>query len=742
MTVQSADQAETADAASIDDRTARGLQSLLDRIYGQDDAVLSRDDAANAFEACLRPLLGALRWPGRERRLFEVKPHLEPVSDMGEFCAVLYRLGFRTRRTTLATARLTRHSLPAVIERTDGPVVVVSGEDGRLLVYDGATRAYREETPSTRPETVYLVSEAPAEAEPQKGMRGSWFWAALWRFKRSIAAVVVLTFLTNLVALATPIYVAWVYNHVISANALTSLMFFCTAITLLIAFEFHLRHQRAALVAYVGARFHAALAIGALEKVLCLPISMIEQSSVASQIGRFRQFEGIRTFFTGHLVNAMLDLPFTILFLIGLGVIGGPFVVIPIVLCVVFAVVAAISIPITRRNVALTGAAMSKSQSFLVESMTRAETIRHLGAEHIWAERYRRISREAVITKFKAQVFDSALQAMSQALSALAGIGSLAIGSVMVMNGTLSMGGLIAVMMLIWRLLAPIQTAFLAINNLGQFADSIRQVNTLMRMTPERIPARMPALSRNFKGQISLDGLAFRYNGRAEPALRNIGLTIPAGQIVAISGPAGSGKSTLLKLILGFYQPAAGTVYLDGLNLQQIDLGEVRVGIGYVPQDPVSFFGTLAQNLRMADPAADDARLLEALDAAGLRDLEKDFPEGLSTRIRTSRLQDYSEGTLTRLALARAYVKRPAIYLLDDPGSYLDRSGDEALVARLEALRGKATVLLVTNRPSHMRVCDRVIRLERGMIVADGKVEAVKEQPAPVRQGGIYQTGG
>ncbi|MEJ1161947.1 peptidase domain-containing ABC transporter [Prosthecomicrobium sp. N25] len=722
----------------------RGLQHLLAQVFEARPRLAPEHAPRTPLEACLRPLLETLGWPGDHRRLFEVMPHLEPVADLGEFCAVLYRLGYRTRRARLPLARLAHESLPALLERDEGPAVLLARDpENGFLVYDGTTASYRYEPPTSRLETVTLVNPASADQEPQKGIRGTWFWNAMWHVKRPIAAVVALTFLTNLLAMTTPVYVANVYNHVISTQALESLVYFCAAISFLVAFEFHLRHMRAGLVAYVGARFHAALANAAFEKVLLLPIQMVEQSSVASQISRFRQFEGIRMFFTGHLVNALLDLPFTIIFLTALGLVGGLFVLIPIGLVVLFGVLATITIPVTRRNVAATGTAVSRSQTFLVESLSKIDTIRHLGAERLWAARYGSIARDAILNKFRAQFFDSALQAATQSLSQLAGVGTLAVGSILVMEGNLSLGGLIAVMMLIWRLLAPLQTAFLAINNLGQFADSIRQVNLLMRLAAERNPARTPVLSRSFRGRMLLDGVAYRYPGRAEPALRNVSLVIPAGQIVAISGPAGSGKSTLLKVILGFYPAAAGTIYLDGLNLQQLDPGETRVGIGYVPQDPVFFFGTLAQNLRMSDPAADEARLIEALRAAGIEDIESRFPDGLETRIRTSRLQDFSEGTLTRLALARAYVRDPSIYLFDDPGAYLDRDGDAAFVARLNELRGKATVILVTNRPSHMRACDRVIRLERGLIVADGRPEpSAQQQKSGDRQGPVYQAAG
>jgi ATP-binding cassette subfamily C protein LapB len=724
--------------AAASEATVLGMQERLHAEFAESAAPPGAPCAATPLDACLRPLLKALHWTGAERRLFEASPHLEPIESIGVFRAVLLRIGFRTIPARLALSGLPSQSLPALVERRDGAAVVVERKpDGRLLIFDGLTADYRLESASDQPEQIYLV--APATPESGAAQQQNWFWQSLRSFRSPIAAVLLITCLTNLLALATPIYTASVYDHVIAARSLPTLAFFLMAIMLAIGFDFFLRAMKARLVAHVGARFHAALANAALEKVLLLPIGMVEAVSVATQIARFRQFETVRAFFSGHLVNALLDLPFMLLFFAALAWVGGVFVVVPLALVVIYAVIAAISIPLTRRNVAIAGQAQSRSQAFVAESLAKAETIRQLGVEQIWSERFRAVSRDAIVQKFRAQIFDSALQTTAQALSTLAGVATLGVGAVMVINGSLSAGGLIAVMMFIWRMLAPIQTALLGINNMNQFAQTIRQINALMRLQAERDPIAALPKPRRHGGRIAVDGVAFRYPGRGEPSLRGISLVIPHGEIVALAGPDGCGKSTLLKMILRFYQPVAGMVYLDGLNIQQIDPGELRVAIGYVPQEPQFFFGTIRQNLLLADPAADEQQIRAALQAAGLDDIDARLPDGLETKILGLGRVGLPRGLQMQLALARAYVKRPAVLLLDNPGAYLDRNADEALIAALRALRGKTTVIMVTGRPSHMRACDRVVRIERGLIIGEGTPEDVLAKIAASRQGDVYQ---
>ena len=725
-------------AVAAGEATAFGLQERLHAAFAERAAAPAPPSAATPLEACLRPLLEALHWTGEERRLFEASPHLEPIESIGVLRAVLLRVGFRTIPARLALDQLGSLSLPVLVERGGGGAVVIErNPDGSLLVFDGVSGDFRFETASCKPEQIYLVTPAATDTVPAQ--QRNWFWQSVRRFRSPITAVLLITCLTNFLALAAPIYVANVYDHVIAARSLPTLAFFLTAIVLAIGFDFYLRSIKARLVAHIGARFHAALANAALEKVLLLPIGMVEAVSVGTQVARFRQFEGVRSFFSGHLVNALLDLPFMLLFFAALAWVGSVFVVVPFTLVVVYAVIAAISIPLTKRNIAIAGRAQSRSQTFVTESLAKAETIRQLGVEQIWVERFRAVSRDAIVQKFRAQIFGSALQITAQALSTLAGVATLGVGAIMVINGSLSSGGMIAVMMFIWRMLAPIQTALLGINNMNQFAETLRQINALMRLPAERDPVEALPMPRRHRGRIAVDGVAFRYPGRGEPSLRGVSLVIPHGEIVALTGPAGAGKSTLLKMMLRFYQPLAGTLYLDGLNIQQIDPGELRVAIGYVPQEPSFFFGTVRQNLLLADPAADEPRMRAALKAAGLDDLDARLPDGLDTKILGLGRVGLPQGLQMQLALARAYVKCPAVLLLDNPGAYLDRKADEALIAALRALRGKTTVIVVTGRPSHMRACDRVIRIERGLITADGTPEDVLAKIAISREGDVYQ---
>ncbi|MEM7238996.1 MAG: ATP-binding cassette domain-containing protein, partial [Pseudomonadota bacterium] len=250
----------------------------------------------------------------------------------------------------------------------------------------------------------------------------------------------------------------------------------------------------------------------------------------------------------------------------------------------------------------------------------------------------------------------------------------------------------------------------------SQFANSIRQVNALMAIPPERPDDQRRTVFRKFEGRITLDRVSFRYEAAQEPVLRAVSLDVRPGELVAIASPSAGGKSTILKLILGLYQPQAGTVFLDKLNLQQLDVHEVRSSIGFTPLEPVFFYGTLAQNMRLACPTASDRVIIRALGDAGV-DLTGDmFPNGLSTMLTKAHLARMPDNLRQSLSLARMYGKGASINLFNDPAALLDQDGERALLTKLVALKGVATTVIVTNRASQLALADRVFALKDGVI--------------------------
>jgi ABC-type bacteriocin/lantibiotic exporter with double-glycine peptidase domain len=698
----------------------RRLQLELQEEGGQEKADVSR------YGACLAPFLSALGWRGEARHLFEALPHFDDVDSIDELRAVLARLNFDTKPQPVRLHQLTAEMLPCLFVHSDGRLVVLKnrGDEG-FEVFDPADNNVHRIAADHSRGTAYLTAEIDAENEQQAMATYGWMAVLVGRFRRVAAVLLAMTFVINLFALAVPIFIMNVYDKVIGTGSTEVLLYFTVGVLIVIGTDLGLRAIRTRTLAYLGARCETLISGATFEQILHLPVAMTERAAIGSQLARIKQFENIREVFTGTLASAALDIPFMLVFIAAVIIFGGAVAWIPLGLIAVFAIMACVSIPLTKHHVTRTGEMRSRMQNFLIEMTAKRRAIDAAGAADVWLERYKALSGEAIARQLASQHLANVVQHLTQMLIMVAGVATLGVGAIRVMDDQMTMGALIAVMALVWRVLAPIQALFLGLNRLSQVIQSLRQVNQLMRLPVERQPGELPSFYRWFAGHLKLVKVGFRYTPRAEPALLGVSLDIPQGQLVAVTGSSGSGKSTLLKVITGLYAHQAGAVQIDGLDLRQLDPGELRHAMSYVPQSATFFHGTVDQNLRLAEPTATDDDIEAALADAGLDDLALALPEGRQTRLTNEFRHAMPDGLKQRLMLARAWVKDAAVYLLDEPAKNLDGAGDQALVAKLEQLRGRATVIMVTHRPSHMRIADRVVYIDQGVVVHDGKPEHV-----------------
>lgn len=697
----------------------------------------SHTDMSGPAGACVVPILAALGWRGEARHLHEALPHFDKIGDMLALRAVLARLNYTTTRQTMALHAVPAEMFPCLYESDTGEILVLierTAPDG-LLVYDGASRGYRYAN-ERRSGSVFSI-EVDSKARQRVATGGRpWFEDIFSRFRATIVTLLVITLIMNLLSLLVPVFVMGVYDKVVSASSVVTLISFLTGILITVAAEIYLRRLRVRALAFLGARFESLVSIGVVQKLLHFPISMTESASAGTQITRLRQFEGVRDLFVGPLATAILDAPFIVLFCITVFLIGGALGWVPVGFVVLLALMGAVTTPISRRLVANTFEGNLDNRNFLMEVTTHNATLREVGAHETWGQRYRGIAAKYFIGQFRAQQFNTMVQTFAQGMTMLAGIATLYIGTNMALAETLSIGGLIAVMALVWRVLTPLQAAFMSLNRLGQAATSIRQINQLMRMPQERDPGHLPTVFRNLSGRVAISNVAFRFGPQSDPVLRGVSLAVAPGELVAITGASGSGKSTLLKLIAGLYRPQGGTITIDGLDVRQFDAGELRHRLGYADEARDFFYGTICQNIQLAHPEASHEDVAAILAGVGAGAAVKALPDGMETRMTGATLAAMPEMLKQQLSLARAFVKQVPIYLLNEPGRDLDGDADAALIANLRRLKGKSTVFMVSQRPSHMRLADRVVVMANGLIVADGPPERILAPPDQPRKAG------
>jgi ATP-binding cassette subfamily C protein LapB len=686
----------------------------------------STAERATPAEACLLPLLEALDWDGMERHLFEALPHLEGILGIFDLRAVLTRLNFRVTPTRRTPGQLTAEQFPCLVRHGDDILVGLGrSQDGRFKAFSGTTRRpVAMDFSDLKDAEIYLIGR---DDDALRSAFRHWSSRLFHQFRGTLLSIMGVGFLSNLLALGLPLFVMNVYDKAIGAKSVPVLITLLIGMAVVLVMDWLVRGTRSGLQAYLGARLDAVVANTTFRHFLHLPLPLIASAPISAQITRLKQFDGVREVFHGNLANALIDLPFSALFVLVLAVIGGPLCLLPAGLLLLYVITALIVVPRMKTAINLAGDAKSRMQNITVEILSKRKAIRELSADDVWVEKYRAISADFAMKNLKTRQLSQVMQVVSQMLMTLCGIGVLGFGAIMVMNQELSQGALIAVMALSWRALSPMHQAFLSLSQLGQAQQTIERINGLLKVDMERQPGKLPSLYRQFRGDIRLSNVVLRYPSRQEPALRNFSLQMDQGSVTAVTGPSGSGKTTLVRAILGLYQPQMGAVLVDGLDIRQLDPGEWRNAIGHAPEHCDFFYGTIAQNFRMANPQADNDQVRMAFEEFGLEAYGDLLPLGVETRLTGNLIAMLPDNVKQRLLLARAFVRPSPIYLLDDPAGNLDFDGDKLLMKKIEQVRGRSTVILTTYRPTHMRMADTLVHMQNGMVAMAGSPTEILE---------------
>ncbi len=690
-------------------------------------ASLPRSETAHGLLSCVVPIAEAVGWRGTPRQIAEAMPHETPVTEVDMFRAILLRLGIETEKVNVPAHRIRDEYCPCIVVNAPGSLVFIQSVDaeGTARIFDSQTAAWETESGARLAGDVYIVRLLDPFAQQEQLQRDGFVWSLLRRFSDSLKMLFWQSLAINLLGLVVSFYVLYVYDKAIGAKSIDTLTLFFIGGLAAVGMELRLRHHRAAAVARLGARFDALAATGAFRTVLGLPLSMSENAPLSAQLTRFRELEVGRELFGGSLATSLIDLPFTIIFFMMIFALGGVLGFVPVAFGAVLLLAGLCTTPGLSKQIRDMGNWKAKSDSLLIEICTRFKLIRADNAEDVWLQRAAESYRNYLVSKFRSQQYSNTLQVIAQAGVTLSGALILWLGTLEVMQGKLSIGALIAIMAVVWRVLGPIQTVFLSLHRIKTIIGTIRQLDRLIKLKPEREQGRVTGAALTLSGQMSLEGICFRYANRSDLTIKGISLDIKAGEFITIAGPSGAGKSTLLKIMLGLYQAQSGSVRLDDLDLRQIDPTELRQRLSFLGQDPAFFYGTVAQNLRLAAADSTDTELIGALKNVGINVTDPILVEGLETRLNAVNRRAMSLSFIQRLAIARSFLTDAPVILLDEPANHLDREGDEALMRLITKARGRSTIIMTTARPSHMRAADRVIVLQEGIVIAQGKPEQI-----------------
>lgn len=554
---------------------------------------------------------------------------------------------------------------------------------------------------------------------------GHWFWGTLRKLWPIYGEVLLAAFLVNVFALALPLFTMNVYNRVVPNRAVETLWVLAIGVAVVALFDMLMRSLRAYFLDVAGKKFDVALSARLFEQVMGLRMEA-RPRSVGAFANQLSEFESFREFITSATLTTLIDLPFALLFLAVIAWIGGPLVFVPLVLMPVVILYGWRAQVRLRDLVQQSMRQASQKQATLIETLTGFETLRSVGAAGPIQRRWEQVVASMARLGMRSRLLSASVINVAGLAVQLSSLGILVYGVHRIIEGDLSVGGLIACVMLAGRALAPLAQVAGLLVRFDQSMAALRSVNQIMQLPVERPPERNFLHRPVLQGAIEFSNVSFSYPGQQIAALDNISLKIAPGERVAVIGRIGSGKSTLEKLILGLYEPTAGAVLLDGIDLRQIDPADVRRNIGYVPQDVTLFFGSLRDNIALAAPQADDETILRAAELAGVMSFVSRHPAGLEQQI-GERGEGLSGGQRQAVAIARGLLLEPPVLIMDEPTNAMDNSSEEQFKNRLLPLLEGRTLLLVTHRASLLSLVGRVIVMDGGRIVADGPKEQVLE---------------
>ncbi|MBI2236071.1 MAG: ATP-binding cassette domain-containing protein [Magnetospirillum sp.] len=685
--------------------------------------------AASDLAACLLPLLKALGWKGDPRHVAESLPHFANDLDLTGLRNVMANLNYSSRPERLTLDSLDPRLLPCLFLPDNSQALVVQKlEDGHATVFDSGQGCSGTLPVAGKKGTAYFFSKLAPDSGP---IRQSWFRTVIERFRPLFWQAFLVTLLLNLFSLSTPLFVMAVYDKVIATGSMPMLVALSIGVVMALAADTVLREVRARILAFVGARLDNIMGNNIFQHILSLPPGFTERATIGAQVARIKDFESVREFFTGPLATVFMELPFAIFYFAIIGMLGGILALVPVIATLLFIVLGILVLPVVRKNVGVASRAGARRQEFLVETLGKMRAVKLGAGEHTWVGRYREMSARAAYGGFKNGVFASLITLGANMLIMVSGLATIMIGVLGVIDGTMTIGGLIAAMMLVWRVLSPLQTGFTLIQRVEQVRGSIRQIDGLMQLKPERDPKAMVSPLKNVKGRVVFSRVSLRYTNDADPALVGVSFEVEPGEVVAVTGRNGSGKSTILKLLLGLYAPQAGSIRIDAADIRQIDPVEMRHAMAYVPQVCSLFFGSISQNLRLANPTATNADIRWACELADVWDLIMALPRGIETRIGDGSTDHLPTSFVQQLSLARAYLKRAPLMLFDEPVNGLDFEGDRTFMQAVETFRGQSTIFMVTHRPSHLRIADRILVFDGGYLRLAGPAEEVRARIPP-----------
>jgi ATP-binding cassette subfamily C protein LapB len=696
-------------------------------------AVLESDGATTLIHAVqhILALSGMAFSAGAVRDLPELTSEdFDPKSAV----SALRNVGFEATYGEMKLKKLRATHCPTIGFLKSGDAVVINAIDESGMVHlrrFGGEEQFVEEQLTQRDlgnqlEPFIILARRVHEAAKVKG-KNDWFWGSLLQGKWLYGQVLIAAAITNFLGLSTSLFIMVVYDRVVPNEAIESLIALTIGVLIALGFDFIIKTLRAQFVDKAGKRADARMSRLIFDKILNMRLDNRRQKSGA-MASIVREFDTLREFFTSATLVAVVDLPFIFLFIWVISLIAGPLALVPLIAVPLVILSGLVIQPFLARIAKSSMETNMSKQSVLVETLNGLETVQATGSGRLMRRRFEEASDAQSDLGLKNRMLSQFAINSAASVQQLAQIATIFFGVFLIQDGTITMGAMIAAVILGGRTLAPLSQLASAMSRANGARQAYRSLSAVMNDDAEQQAQARSRLSRpHLSGEIEFKNVSYTFPGADSAIIRNLSLKISVGQKVAVVGRMGSGKSTMSRLIAGLIEPSEGAVLIDGVDLRQIDKSDVRRNVGVMLQDTWLFSGTVKENLQMGFYEYDDAHLLNIAKLSGVDDFVASHPQGYDMELR-ERGEGLSGGQRQSINLARALLHDPNLLVLDEPTSSMDTATEKSVIGRLKVWAGSRTLVMVTHRNTLLELADRVLVMDQGSIVADTTPEKLKAQ--------------
>lgn len=394
-------------------------------------------------------------------------------------------------------------------------------------------------------------------------------------------------------------------------------------------------------------------------------------------------------------------------------------------------VVIAVIRPHVRLRSRLVQEGLSDMSELAEESFQAIRLIKATSNEPIEVHRFQRLTQTIVERQMNLVRLNTLFQALLPLLNGIGFTIGLVYGGYLVVHGQISLGSFVAFTVYLTMLVQPLMQFGSVINTFQNASASVIRIQVLLAVEPDITDPDSPT-DKDWTGSLVVNDLTFYYPSSKTPVLDGVSFTVPHGTTLGIVGRTGSGKTTLLNLILRDYDPPAGTIYYDGVDIRAMRLSALRDQIAYVPQDGFLYSTTIAQNIAFSQPQVVVEDVEHAAEQSRILDAIRSMPNGIETEIGERGIM-LSGGQRQRTAIARALIKSQAnLLILDDSLSAVDTRTETEILQALRQVRGQKTTIIAAHRLSALRDADWIIVLDKGAIVESGMHDDL------IRRQGLY----